>query len=305
VADRSARFTGPAELVAYLAVQAAGLIWNFTVNAAIMERLMARSDRDPLPAVLALCIVTAAAALALFLLLRWGMAKAGKGERRALTDLTEIGAYLLAQAIGFVLASFVMAWVLASLRSGVQDLATASFVMNVVSILVVLLIFLFLRKAMTARMGRESRGGAAGFGFGLAFVAWVVVALTIGSDRGMHTGTSVSARLPWLFTVCVASSLAAWAGGSAAYVLSAFLQSRAWRAVSMTIIVPCIALPAVAVLAMSMVYGACAGQVSVGWVIRTGADYTVRAVIAGGVAFAAPCLLATLLWALYYLRPSR
>ena len=116
MADRSARFTDPAELVAYLTVQAAAVTWNFTVGAAIFERLAARDQRDLLSVILALCLVTAAVALALFLTLRWAIAQPGKGERLALTDVAEIGAYLLAQAIGFVFGSFVMSSVLVSVR---------------------------------------------------------------------------------------------------------------------------------------------------------------------------------------------
>ena len=73
----------------------------------------------------------------------------------------------------------------------------------------------------------------------------------------------------------------------------------------MTIVTPCIAVPAAAVLVMGMWYGACAGQATVGWAIRTGGERTVHAVVAGGVPFGAACLLATLLWSLYSLRPPR
>jgi hypothetical protein len=306
VVDRSARLTDPAELVVYLAVQAAALTWNFTINAAVVGGLAARGHGDWLWAFVALGIVTDVAALALFLGLRWLLAKAGRGQQRALIDLREIGAYLLAQAAGFVLATLVMTFVLASLhRSGVGHLAAVSLALNVVWILVVLLLFLFLRRLMAAGVGQGSRGGAARFGFGLAFAAWVVVALTIGSDKGMFPGTSVTERLPWLFDVCVAASLAAWAGGSAAFALTGFLRSRPWRAASMTIVAPCLAVPAAAVLVMGMWYGACAGQATVGWAIRMGAERTAHAVIAGGLPVGAACLLVTLLWSLYCLRPPR
>jgi hypothetical protein len=300
VAERSARFTDPAELVAYLTVQAAAQIWNFTVNEAIIDRLVERGHRDTL---WALCIATAMAALVLFLLTRWLMARAGWGQRRALTDLQEIGAYLLAQAIGFVFSALVVTFVLTSLyNAGVGNVVALAIGMYVATIPIELMIFLFLRRAMTAGIGQESRAGAAGFGFGLAFVAWVVVALTIGSDKAMFPGPSTIDRFSWLFNVCVASSLAAWAGGSAAYALTGFLQSRPWRAASMTIITPCIAVPAVAVLVMAVTYGACAGQATARWAIRAGISDTLHAVLEGGFAFAVPSLLATFLWALYYLR---
>ena len=306
MADRSTRFTDPAELVAYLVAQAAAAIWNFTVNASIVARLAARGHRDPLWAFMALCIATAAAALVLFLLIRWLLAKAGRGSRRALSDLQEISAYLLTQAIGFVLSAFVVSAALSSLyHSGGRYLAVASIGMYVFTVLVELLIFLVLRRAMATGVGEGSRAGAAGFGFGLAFAAWIVVALTIGTDKGMFPGSSMIERLPWLFDVCVAASLAAWGGGSAAYALTGFLQSRPWRAASMTILTPGIAGPVAAVLVMGMWYGACVGQVTVGWAIRTGAQRTVHAVIAGGAPFGLACLVVTLLWALFYLRPSR
>jgi len=305
VVERTARFTDPAELMAYLIVQAAAEIWNFTVNAAIVARLVQRGHRDPLWTILALGIATAAAALVVFLSSRWLMAKMGWGQRRTLTDLREIGAYLLAQAVGFVSSAFIVTFVLSSLdHAGVRNLVAPCIGMYVATILIELVIFLFLRRAMTASIGQGPRAGAAGFGCGLAFVAWVVMALTIGSDKAMFPGTSTIDRLSWLFNVCVASSLGAWAGGSAAYALTGLLQSRPWRAASMTIVTPCIAAPAVAVLVMAVSYGVCAGQATVDWAIRTGAANTVHAVIAGGVAFAVPNLLATFLWALYYLRPS-
>jgi hypothetical protein len=305
VAERSARFTDSAELVVYLVVQAAGLVWNFTVGAAIAAGRTARGHRDPLSATVADSIATAIVVLVLFLLLRWLLAKAGRGQSRPLADLREIGAYLLAQVIGFILAIFVMMPVLGALyHAGVQNLSAASFALNIVLILVELPIFLFLRRRMTANVERASRSGAAGFGFGLAFITWVAVALTIGSDRGMSAGTTVSERLPWLFDICVAAGLAAWAGGSVAYVTTAFVQTRSWRAALMTIIAPSIALPSVAALTMGLFYGVCAGQVTMGWIVRTGMEKTAHAVLAGGVAFAAPTLLATFLWALYYLRPS-
>jgi hypothetical protein len=272
---------------------------------AIVDRLVKSGHRDALWALLALCIATAMAALILFLFTRWLMARAGWGQRRALTDLQEIAAYLLAQAIGFVSSAFVVTFVSSTLYDfGVRNVAALWIGMCVATILIEMLIFLFLRRAMSARTGQAARAGAAGFGFGLALVAWVVVALTIGSDKAMFPGPSTIDRFAWLFNICVASSLAAWAGGSSAYALTGFLQSRPLRAASMTIVTPCIAAPAVAVLVMAVTYGACAGQATVGWSIRSGTEDTLHAVLAGGVAFAASTLLATFLWALYYLRPS-
>ena len=305
MSDRPATLTDPAELVAFLGAQAAGLIWNFTVAAAIVGRLTERGDRNTLSASVALGIATDVAVLVLFLLLRWVMAKAGKSQRSALTDLREIGAYVLVQVIGFIFSIFVLMPVLGSLyRAGVQNLAAASFALNIGSILIVLPIFLFLRRAMMANVGQASRG-AAGFGFGLAFVAWVVVALTIGNALGMSTGVSVSDLLPWLFNVCVAASLAAWAGGSAAYALTRFQQSRLWRTALLTVAVPCIAIPVGAALTMIMFVMACARQMGVGWSLRAGAESAVHAIFAGPVGFGVPYFLATFLWSFYYLRPPR
>jgi hypothetical protein len=305
VADRSARLTDAAELVAYLSAQAAGLIWNFTVAAEIVGRLMERRDRDTLSTSLALSIATDIVVLVLFLVLRWLLAKTGRGQRRALTDIREIGAYVLTQVIGFVFSIFVLMPVLGSLyRSGVRNLTAASFALNIVSILAALLVFLLLRRAMTANAGQVSRG-AAGFGFGLAFVAWVVVALTIVNATGMSKGMSVSDLLPWLFNVCVTASLAAWAGGSAAYALTRFLHSRLWRTAFLTIAVTCIAVPVAAMFTMVMFVMACAREMRVGWSLRAGAESAVLAIFAGRTGFGAPYLLATLLWSFYYLRPSR
>jgi hypothetical protein len=282
------------------------LIWNFTVNAAIVSRLTARGDDNTLSTSLALDIVTDIAVLALFLLLRWLMTKKGWGHRRVLTDLREIGAYVLAQIIGFILLIFVMTPVLGSLyRSGVQDLVVASFALNVVTILIVLPIFLLLRRAMTANGGQASRGGAAGFGFGLAFIAWVLAALIIGNDQRTSAGMSVSSLLPWLFDVCVAASLAAWAGGSAAYALTRFQQSRLWRTALLTIAVPCLAIPAVTVLTMVMFVMACAGEMGVSWSLRAGAESVALAIFTGRAGFGVPYVLATLLWSFHYLRLSR
>ena len=305
MAARPARLTDPAELVAYLAAQAAGLIWNFTIAAAIVGHLTEGGDRNTLSACMALGIATDIAVLGLFLLLRWLMAKAGKGQRRALTDLREIGAYVLVQVIGFIFSIFVLMPVLGSLyRAGVQNLAAASFALNIVSILLVLPIFLVLRRAMTATVGQASRG-AAGFGFGLAFVTLVIVALTIVNATGMSPGMSVSNLLPWLFNVCVAASVAVWAGGSAAYALTRFQQSRLWRTAVLTIIVPCIAIPIAALFTMIMFVMACARQMGVGWSLRSGAESAVLAIFAGPAGFGVPYFLATFLWSFYYLRPSR
>jgi hypothetical protein len=305
MAERSATLTDPAELVAYLVAQAAGLIWNFTVAAAIVGRLTERGDRNTLSASVALGIATDVAVLVLFLFLRWLLAKTGRGQRRDLTDLREIGAYVLTQVIGFIFSFFVEMPVLGSLnRSGVPNLAAVSFAMNVVSILLALLVFLFLRRAMTANVGQASRGAAA-FGFGLAFGAWVIAALTMVNATGMPTGMSVSDLLPWLFNVCVAASLAAWAGGSAAYALTRFQQSRLWRTALLTVAVPCIAIPVGAALTMIMFVMACARQMGVGWSLRAGAESAVHAIFAGPVGFGVPYFLATFLWSFYYLRPPR
>jgi hypothetical protein len=297
--------TDPAELVAYLSTQAAGLIWNFTVAAAIARRLMARGDRDTLSTSMALSIASDIAVLVLFLLLRWLLAKTGRGQRRTLTDLREIGAYILVQVVEFVFSIFVLMPVLGSLyRSGVQNLTAASFALGVVSILLALPLFLFLRRVMTANVGQVSRG-AAGFGFGLAFVAWVIAALTIVDATGMPTGMSVSDLLPWLFNVCVVASLAAWAGGSTAYALTRFQHSRLWRTALLTVAVPCIAVPVAAMFAMIMFVMACARQMGVSWSLRVGAESAVLAIFASGTGFGAPYLLAILLWSFYYLRSSR
>jgi hypothetical protein len=305
VAERSARFTDAAELVAYLFAHAAGLIWNFTVAAAVVRSLAERGNRDTLSTSVALGISADMAVLFLFLLLRWLLAKTGRGQRRALTDLREIGAYVLVQTIGFVISIFVLMPVLGSLyRLGVQNLAAVSFVLNAVSMLIALPVFLFFRRAMTANVGQQSRG-AAGFGFDLAFVAWVIAALTMVNAADMPTGMSVSDLLPWLFNVCMVASLAAWAGGSAAYALTRFQHSRQWRAVFLTVAVPCIAVPIAAMFTMVMFVMACARQMGVGWSLRVGAESAVHAIFAGWTGFGAPYLLAILLWSFYYLRPPR
>jgi hypothetical protein len=305
VAERTARFTDPAELVAYLSTRAAGLIWNFTAASAIVGRLMERRDHDTLSVCLAISIASDIVVLALFLLLRWLLAKTGRGERRAPIDLREIGAYVLTQVIEFVFSICVLMPVLGSLyRSGVQNLTAASFALNVVSILLALPLFLFLRRVMTANVGQVSRG-AAGFGFGLAFVAWVIAALTIVDATGMPTGMSASDLLPWLFNVCVVASLAAWTGGSAAYALTRFQHSRLWRTAFLTAAVPCIAIPVAAMFTMIMFVMACARQMGVGWSLRVGAESAVHAIFASRTGFGTPYLLAILLWSFYYLRPPR
>jgi hypothetical protein len=305
VAERSARFTDPAELVAYLVAQAAGLIWNFTVAAAIVRSLAERGNRDTLSTSMALGIATDIAVLVLFLLLRWLLAKTGRGQRRALTDLREIGAYVLVQAIGFIISIFVLAPVLGSLyRSGVENLAAVSFALNAVSMLLALPVFLFFRRVMTANAGQQSRG-AAGFGFGLAFVAWVIAALTMVNATGMPAGMSVSNLLPWLFNVCVVAGLAAWAGGSTAYALTRFLHNRLWRTAVLTIAVPCIAIPVATMFTMIVFIMACARQMGLGWSLRTGAESALQAIFAGPSGSGVPYFVAILLWSFYYLRPSR
>ena len=103
MADRSARLTDPAELVAYLTVQAAAL--TLELHRQRVDRPSPDGAEPSRPAAddPGTLHRDLGAALALFLLLRWGMAKAGRSERRALTDLAGNRRLLLAQAIVFAL----------------------------------------------------------------------------------------------------------------------------------------------------------------------------------------------------------
>lgn len=304
MSDRPARLTDPAELVAFLGAQAAGLIWNFTVAAAIVRRLADRGDRNMLSTSMALGVATDIAVLVLFLFLRWLLAKTGRGQRRDLTDLREIGAYVLTQVIGFIFSFFVEMPVLGSLnRSGVPNLAAVSFAMNVVSILLALLVFLFLRRVMTTNAGQQSRG-AAGFGFGLAFGAWVIAALTMVNATGMPTGCPC----PIFFPGC-----------------SMFVWRQAWQRGPGDRPLCSHALSAKQAVADRpsdgrrsvhrhssrsrldhdhLRHGVCR-QMGVGWSLRAGAESAVHAIFAGPARFGVPYFIATFLWSFYYLRPSR
>jgi hypothetical protein len=153
------KLTDLPEMVAYVLAHAAGLAWGLTVNARIFRNLVAHGYRDHLLlAGIAIGIAVSLVVLLIFLLLRKLMAGSGATPAPAdppappapFTDVPEISAYVLAHAAGLVWGATVNPLIFRSLiAQGYRNFMLPGIAISITVSIVVLLIFLFLRKAMS------------------------------------------------------------------------------------------------------------------------------------------------------------
>jgi hypothetical protein len=148
------------ELTAYVLAHAAGFAWAFTVNPMIIRSLAAHGyGAHLLLAVVAMTVAASLVVLLIFLVLRKAMTGAGAAPPPAdrpvapapFTDLAELGAYVLAHAAGIAWGALVNPMIFRSLiAQGYREhLAMIGIPISIAVSVVVLLIFLGLRKAMT------------------------------------------------------------------------------------------------------------------------------------------------------------
>jgi hypothetical protein len=152
------KLTDLPDISAYVLAHAAGIAWGFAVNPMIFRSLIAQGYRDHLQsAAIALGIAVSAVVLLIFLLLRKAMAGSGVPPPPAdlpapparFTDLREISAYVLAHAAGIAWGATVNPMIFRSLiAQGHRNLLLPGLALSIAVSVVVLLIFLFLRKAM-------------------------------------------------------------------------------------------------------------------------------------------------------------
>jgi hypothetical protein len=152
------QLTDTREISAYVLAHAAGFAWGYTVNPMIFRSLVAQGYRDHLQlAAIALGIAVSVVVLLIFLVLRKAMAGSGAppppADRSApavkFTDTREIYAYVLAHAAGIAWSAIVNPLIFRSLiAQGHRDLMLAGLAIGISVSLIVLLIFLVLRKAM-------------------------------------------------------------------------------------------------------------------------------------------------------------
>ena len=152
------KLTDLPDISAYVLAHAAGIAWGFAVNPMIFRSLIAQGYRDHLPlAAIALGIAVSAVVLLIFLLLRKAMAGSGAPPPPAdlpapsakFTDLREISAYVLAHAAGIAWGFAVNPMIFRSLiAQGHRNLMLPGLALGIAVSIVVLLIFLFLRRAM-------------------------------------------------------------------------------------------------------------------------------------------------------------
>jgi hypothetical protein len=153
-----AKLTDLPELVAYVLAHAAGLAWGYAVNPMIFRSLVAQGYREHLVlAALALGIAVSIVVLLIFLALRMAIAGSAAppppADRpvapRKFTDLRELSAYVLAHAAGTAWGFIVNPMIFRSLiTQGYRYLMPIGLAMSIALSIVVLLLFLFLRKAM-------------------------------------------------------------------------------------------------------------------------------------------------------------
>ena len=155
------KLSDPPEILAYVLAHAAGIAWGFAVNPLILRSLIEQGFRDHfLLLAIALGIAVSVVVLLIFLVLRKAMAGSGAPPPPAdlpaapaapakFTDLREISAYVMAHAAGIAWSSTVNPMIFRSLMAqGHRNLMLPSLALSITVALVVLLIFLFLRKAM-------------------------------------------------------------------------------------------------------------------------------------------------------------
>jgi hypothetical protein len=145
--------------LAYVLAHAAGFAFALTVNPMIFRSLIAQGYRERLILVVAvgISIVTSAVVLLLFLLVRKLIAGSAAAPPPAdkpappesLTDLPEVGAYVIAHAAGIAWNAIVTPLIFRVLiAQGRRDLQVAGIALSITVSIAVLLIFLALRKAM-------------------------------------------------------------------------------------------------------------------------------------------------------------
>jgi hypothetical protein len=153
------KLTDLPEISAYVLAHAAGLAWGFAVNPTIFRSLVALGYRQHLLLVgIANGIAISAVVLLIFLVLRKAMAGSGPPPPPAappapppkFTDFPELSAYVLAHAAGIAWSATVNPLIFRSLMTqGHINLMLAGLALSIALVIVVLLIFLLLRKAMT------------------------------------------------------------------------------------------------------------------------------------------------------------
>jgi hypothetical protein len=154
------KLTDVRELTAYVLAHAVGYAWAIAVNPMIFRQLVAQGYREHLLlAGVAISIVLAAVLLLIFLVLRRAMAAPVPAPPPAapavpsakFTDAPELFAYVLAHAAGIAWGAIVTPLIFRSLiTQGYHNLMAVGLAMSLAVSVVVLLLFLVLRKAMTA-----------------------------------------------------------------------------------------------------------------------------------------------------------
>jgi putative flippase GtrA len=152
------KLTDLPEIVAYVLAHGAGIAWAYAVNPMIFRSLVAQGYREHLVlAAFTLGLAASIVVLLLFLLLRKAIAGTGAppppADRPAppvkFTDLRELAAYVLAHAAGMAWGFIVNSLIFRSLiAQGIRYLMPIGLAISLVVSIVVLLLFLFLRKAM-------------------------------------------------------------------------------------------------------------------------------------------------------------
>ncbi len=150
------KLTNLQEVFAYVLAHAAGIAWGFTANPIILRSLFAQGNREHLMLmVMALTIAASTVVLLLFLLLRRLIVGAAPPPPPAnaplppvkFTDFPEIAAYVLAHAAGIAWNVLVTPLIFRSLiEAGQHNLAPIGFTLSITVSIVVLLLFLFLRR---------------------------------------------------------------------------------------------------------------------------------------------------------------
>ncbi len=144
------RLTDLREVIAYVLAHAGGLAWGVLVNPMIVRSLVAVGHRGHLlVAGIAISIAVSAVVLLIFLALRKAMTGAAK-----FTDFPELSAYVLAHAGGIAWGAGVNPLIFRSLFAhGYRNLAPIGIAISIAVFVVVLLIFLSLRKMMSGLAG--------------------------------------------------------------------------------------------------------------------------------------------------------
>jgi hypothetical protein len=141
------KLTDLPELSAYVLAHAAGIAWGFLVNPMIIRGLIAEGHREQvMPIAIGLGISVSIIVLLIFLALRRAMA----GSGATFCDFREIAAYVLAHAAGIAFNSLATPAIFRGLiAQGMRNLQPVAIALSITVAIVVLLIFLGLRRAMS------------------------------------------------------------------------------------------------------------------------------------------------------------